>query len=132
MAITPEATGGLGGIYDPKRDRIWASVGGEDQSSPTHEAIHRGIRKLRDAGHKLEKSDEEYMVRAMMQKFYGDVELEGGEPLGESSDEEGGRRQMAVAKENYRDNPRFRNRLNELEKAAAEEVRKKRPYGGPR
>lgn len=104
-------------------------------STPTHEGMHRGIDQLLYANYddpkkskKLERvnarknyDENEIAVRALMQKYYGDIESEGtlkGDPT-----------QINQGTVYLMENMDF---LNELEQMAAEELKRRGRPMGPR
>jgi hypothetical protein len=65
----------IGGTYAPSRDEIFTT--GQYDSTFVHEAIHRGIEKLRQAGklpEAFKNAPEELVTRLFMRKYFGDVE----------------------------------------------------------
>lgn len=67
----------LAGLYRRKDDTIWYDSGAPD--ALVHESMHRGYAKLKEEGIVPKNSvyDEETIVRALIQKHLGDVELSG-------------------------------------------------------
>jgi hypothetical protein len=90
MVISPSNKGSfVGGTYkghprnlplppigwDPRFDTIWFNS--FYKTTPVHESIHRGIKRLELEGElpfDLNNEKEEWIVRALMQKYYGDAE----------------------------------------------------------
>lgn len=67
----------IGGLYDTASDKMWFD--NRLDSPLAHESMHRGINMLNgtEKGHSAVKnfpSAEEYIVRALMQKNFGDIE----------------------------------------------------------
>jgi hypothetical protein len=84
-----------------------------------HEAVHRGIRILRDAGKlpfKLDHRRDELAVRALMQRHFGDLEAFESQGV-EHPQITQSRWEFSEAE------------LDQLEKAAADFIAKKRPMG---
>jgi hypothetical protein len=103
----------VAGLYNAKTDKMWYDA--TDISSIVHESMHRGITKLRNAGalpKNMQTSIEEYWVRALMARHFGDIEM----GLGEDGDNE-----VKSAKKYVPDSD-----LDKLEKAAADLVGSKR------
>lgn len=83
-AVTDPARVNLAGLYSPKTDQGFVIPGesADFASTLTHEAVHRGLQKLRESGsapkfreNQVEpKADEENLVRLIMQKLAGDPE----------------------------------------------------------
>lgn len=68
----------ISGGYTPKTDTAWYDQ--NDESAAVHESMHRGIKMLVDAGViPKNKGREEYIVRALMEKYFGGIEMGGGE-----------------------------------------------------
>jgi hypothetical protein len=70
----------LSGAYFPSRDLMFTT--GQYDSTHAHEAIHRGLQKLREANRlpkDFSKDLEEILTRAMMMRHYGGVERGRGE-----------------------------------------------------
>lgn len=103
----------MAGAYDPTMDQIWVDMQ-RDYAIP-HESMHRGLEKLRQAGlYPSNLPDEEYLVRALMQRYFGNVE--GGH---ENSD-----KQIAEARRVV--NPGM---LDQLERIAGDYRAKQSPRG---
>lgn len=124
ITAAPKLTEGrdltLGGTYSPSKDEIFTT--GKYDSTFAHEAIHRGIQKLREAGmfpKKAEPYNEERLTRAFMAKYFGDVE----KGRGETGDKqvESGRSILA--------NPYDNKVLDEIEAAAARFIAQQTPRG---
>lgn len=71
----------IAGMYSPKNDRMYVSSGSSDNSTLLHEAVHRGIEKIRndpalpkDIKRRMSGDNEEYFVRYLMEKFVGNPE----------------------------------------------------------
>lgn len=124
MVVSPNSDTELnvGGFYEPNTDVMWYNK----QTTPSavvHESFHRGLQKMQDAGvlpesvFKLNKSiPEEYMVRALMLKHFGDVEY--------APDKDAGNKQVNEGRK-YVSHPA----LDDLEKAAADYYAKQFPRG---
>lgn len=116
----------LDGLYAPKSNANWYRE--DAPAASQHEAMHRGFRHLYNTG-KMPKgfdwNEEEAYVRALMQKAYGDVELAQtvgkGVPL---APESAGYKQIIQGR-NLKDSMM----ADMIEKAAAEEIARKRPRG---
>lgn len=65
-----------GGVYSRKSDMAWYSR--DDESSAVHEMIHRGLQKLIEAGVVPKSSQRESVVRGLMLRHFGDIEMGGG------------------------------------------------------
>src|SRR5262245_11187106 len=114
----------VSGLYSRMEDKIWYDAANPD--ALVHESLHRGIHKMRqegklpqelvDVGKKV-GNYEEFLVRAMMVRHFGDIEMGGGE-LGDQQIKDAKR----MVSEKH---------LDLLEKAAADYIAEKRP-GGPR
>lgn len=126
----------------PRGDTIWYD--GTKQDVVVHEAMHRGIEKLRQAGElpesfldfeRTHSLGEEYLVRAAKLKAFGEIEK------GPDATDRDGNAQVETAKKLMKDPTQiklsnnkpgnFNNILAELEAAAAAYAAKKHP-GGPR
>lgn len=125
---TKSGPSNLGGAYNPESDEGLILTQG-NPSTPTHEAIHRGIDRVRKARPDLFKDfepDEETMVRQIMRTKMGNPE----QGKGSIAD-----KQLARSKFWFEETigaKANRNRLDEIEAAAAELIRQDRPRGGPR
>jgi len=112
----------VAGLYDKSTDTAWYDQNNE--SAMVHESLHRGMRKLRDAGEMpdppqgQERISEESLVRALMLKNFGGVEYSGKEKM------TAGDRQINAAK--YSVDPKY---LDSIEAAAAKLYAKNRPRG---
>ena len=121
---TPEKTP-TGGTYQPKYDTYWYRQ--DALAAGLHEPMHRGIERLRQAGliNVPKGSEEEAIVRALMQRAYGDIEakddLKPGRIYLKSSP---GYKQLEEGRRRANDPI-----IDELEKAAAEEVARRHPRG---
>jgi hypothetical protein len=132
FAVDPTpAESRFGGLYDPAIDAGWVSV--KSPSSLTHEAIHRGIRKMRDVSepaYGLRQDDEESLVRYIMRTRMGDPENRGEESVRDywnsvrqyDADKAGDPRPALERQE----------RADQIEREARTQIAKRRPYGGPR
>ena len=116
----------VAGIYMPKSDTMWYDTASQD--SVVHESIHRGIEILRKSGD-LPKSveetmdnhgGEEYMVRALKVKYFGDIEA----PIGKTSAQ-----QVERAKQLMTEYPDFKQAMDDLENAAAKHLAMQHPKG---
>lgn len=110
----------LGGTYSPSKDEIFTT--GQADSTFVHESIHRGMKKLREAGvlpKNADKYSEERLTRAFMLKYYGDVEKGRGR-LGDKQVEAG----RAILT-----NSRDTKVLDEIEAAAAQYIAQQTPRG---
>jgi hypothetical protein len=129
---TKEATT-VAGFYKPENDKIWYNE--KYPSTIIHESLHRGIQELKDAGKLpdwLKSNMEETLVRGMMLKHLGNIEMGRGET---------GNKQIQYA-QNLME-PRmshgavwatnhgksFPNMLTELESLAARHLYEKQPRG---
>jgi hypothetical protein len=111
------------GEYDRKKDQIFTT--GQHDSTFVHESIHRGMKKLRDAGMMPDSAkaySEEILTRALMQKYFGGVEQGRGDA---------GDRQVAEGKR-FTENPIGKSVLNDIENASSKLYASARPRGGPR
>lgn len=110
----------LGGTYTPSNDEIFTT--GKYDSTFVHESIHRGLEKLRAAG-AFPKSarpyDEERLTRALMLRYYGDVEKGRGAMSDKQVEESRG----------LLSNPYDSKILSEVEDAAAKYIAQQRPRG---
>lgn len=74
----------IAGMYSAKHDIIWTDTT-YGVSTPVHESIHRGIRKLVEAGSveakELAKFSEETVTRAIMLRHFGEIEMIDGADL---------------------------------------------------
>lgn len=126
----------LAGFYRPDTDTLWYN--GDHQDAVVHEAMHRGIQKLRDAGEippeaqkQMDELDdhgygEEYLVRALKLRHFGEIEKMPGA--------DAGNRQVNDAKWFMTDSlgaRQFNAAMDALEAAAAKHLAKQHP-GGPR
>ena len=110
------------GAFNPQKDVKWADS--ENPSTIVHESIHRGMNELRKA-----KPDdfqkiagewkEEILTRALMLKYYGDVELAG-------MDETIIQKQINPARKVLEKAPDV---LEKLERLAQEEIKNRKPMG---
>lgn len=70
----------IAGAYRGKDDTLWFDPNHSDAA--VHESIHRGLKKLRD-NNLFPKAaadiPEEYIVRGLMVKYLGDIEMKSGE-----------------------------------------------------
>jgi hypothetical protein len=78
MVVSPPSTTQLnvGGLYTPGSDNMWFDQQRYPEAA-VHESMHRGIQQLRDAGTLppgIDHSREELLVRALMQRNFGDLE----------------------------------------------------------
>ncbi len=134
--LAPDEKLTLAGFYRPRTDTLWYSTDHEDTT--VHESMHRGIEQLRKADALPQSfkdytdshgNGEEFVVRAMMVKHLGDVEL----GAGKLNDE-----QVRDAKQRMND-PYFRGPNNtsgdfnkmiaDLEQAASTYIAQKHPMG---
>lgn len=113
------------GFYKPSEDSIWYY--GKNQDTAVHESIHRGVKKLKDAGmlpESFSKSamSEETLTRLLMLKNFGDIEVQPNADLGNE--------QIEQARWWLKNYPREADRITtDLEKAAQEYAKKKTPRG---
>lgn len=111
------------GFYKPSKDALWYY--GKNQDTIVHESFHRGIQKLKEEGvlpKSLNNLDNETLVRMLMLKNFGDIEVLPG------ADE--GNKQVNRAKSRFEYFPvESRQQLEALEKAAQEYIAKKTPRG---
>ena len=110
------------GAFAPKQDIMWAD--GVAPSSIVHESIHRGMNELRKAKPDEFKKiagdwEEEILSRALMLKYYGDVEVPG-------TDETIIQRQINPARKVLEKAPDV---LEKLEQLAQEEIKTRKPMG---
>lgn len=117
----------IAGAYSPKNDGIF--VVGDTMDSLVHESIHRGIEKVRQQQPDLFKGwgvDEESVVRQIMRTTMGNIEAGHGD-LGDK--QIGESKWYFDGSTNASGNLK---RLQAIEDAAAEMIRRNRPRGGPR
>lgn len=111
-----------GGVYNRRRDEIFTT--GQFDSTYVHEAIHRGVQKLREARmlpNSAAATDDEYLTRLVMKKYFGDIER----GMGPESD-----RQVDAAEQyEKRSVPSVREKIKELEAAAAKYIARQTPRG---
>lgn len=126
ITYTPKVAGedvNIEGFHSPSNDALWYY--GKNQDTVVHEAFHRGIEKLKDAGvlpASLKNLDNETLVRMLMLKNFGDIEV--------LPNAEDGNRQVQRAKSRFEYFPvESRQQLEALEKAAQEYIAKKTPRG---
>ncbi len=119
----------VGGLYNPRQDMIWY----DKQNNPSaivHESMHRGFEQLRKNNmlpEEANKIPEEHLVRALMMKNFGQVEMPRNPVSWDlNSPRNTGLRQLDVGRQ-LMDSPL----LDQLEQSAAQLYAKKRP-GGPR
>jgi hypothetical protein len=116
----------IGGAYLPSTDEGLILTQG-NPSTPTHEAIHRGIERVRQVRPELLKGvDEEVAVRQIMRTRMGNPEA----GKGEIADKQLERSKWLYEGSSYAKGNQ--KRLDEIEAAAAELIRQDRPRGGPR
>lgn len=127
VVTPPEKKFTAGGAYSPDSDNIWVNDQGHNNSTFVHESIHRGLEMMRRSGvigkNDLMADDEEILVRTMMIKMFGDVEMGRGEV---------GDKEINRAKYNMDDKPTSRKWMaivDGIEKKAANYIAQK---GGPR
>lgn len=119
-AITQGKELTIGGSYQPGADQVFTT--GQHDSTLVHEAIHRGVQKLKEAGMFPQNANnvrEEIMTRALMNKYYGGIER----GRGAAGDE-----QVDAATKAYAD-PKYAKILDEVEAAASQLYYKQRPRG---
>ena len=122
-------------------DVIWYN--GNQQDTVVHEAMHRGIELMRQAGVlpdsfqryvESHPNGEEYAVRAMKVKAFGDIE-KGPDETNHTGNEQVEEAKWRMANPHFVDNKGndgdFNTMLSDLESAAAAFAAKRRP-GGPR
>lgn len=125
--VTPDANMTAAGGYAPKEDQIWLDT--SSKSTPVHESIHRGIEMIRKEGlmpKDLERFKEENIVRALMVRHHGNIEIDREVPGADPEKLKAFREKIRAQAASIPDD-----KLDKLEKVAAEYVAKKRP-GGPR
>jgi hypothetical protein len=119
------------GQYSPAKDRGWADM--RSPSAAVHESIHRGVELMRSKGliaktyEEAQKTDkpyisderEETLVRAMMLRYFGNVE-EGGGDIAKKQVAEG---RAALQQSGFND------LIDKLEAVAAKEIARNRPRG---
>ena len=110
------------GAFSPSKDVMWAD--GSAPSAIVHESIHRGMNELRKT--KPEEFQkiagewkEEILTRALMLKYYGDVEVAG-------TDDTIVQKQINPARKVLEKAPDV---LEKLERLAQEEVKHRKPMG---
>ncbi len=111
------------GAFSAQKDSMWADTS-ENPSAIVHESIHRGMNELRKA-----KPDEfqkiagewkeEILTRALMLKYYGDVEVPG-------TAETIVQKQINPARKVLEKAPDV---LEKLERLAQEEIKNRKPMG---
>ena len=127
----------LSGFYRPGTDTLWYYAAHPD--AEVHEAMHRGIEKLRKANAlppaasavidntaRYQDLGEEYLVRALKEKYFGDIEMSPGADAGNA--------QVEAAKffmNESEGKDEFKAAMEALENAAAKQIAKGHP-GGPR
>lgn len=126
MHISPPGSGpplSARGAFSPQKDSMWVDTS-ENPSATVHESIHRGFNELRKA--KPGEVDkirgpwkEETVTRALMLKYYGDVEIPG-------TDETIIQKQINPARELLKTYPDV---LEKLERLAQEEIKNRKPMG---
>ena len=124
----------LSGFYRPGIDTLWYYAAHPD--AEVHEAMHRGIEKLRTANalppaasvimddQRLAGMGEEYLVRALKEKYFGDIEKSPGADIGN--------RQVEAAKfymNDWEDKDKFKAAMDALESAATAQIAKNHPRG---
>lgn len=120
MTVSPfsKAQLNVGGLYTPDTDTMWYDKQ-RYPNSVVHESMHRGFQQLRNADmlpSVVNGNNEEYLVRALMQKHFGDLEAKSGSDAG----------QIATS------TPLVHHPiLDTIENAAADLYAKRKP-GGPR
>jgi hypothetical protein len=122
--------GTIGGAFDRRPDATYVASKNiaDDDGSIVHEAIHRGLEKLRDkpelrAAFRSLPVDEEHIVRYMMAKMAGD-------PEGGAGSVDTRQRKAALSLFDS-GGSRYTAALEKITKAAEQELKKRRP-GGPR
>lgn len=106
------------GAYSPSKDALWF-----DSNFPTalaHEATHRGLHALKNAGNKDVPAEQEPWVRGFMLRHYGDVENSYGP---ESA------KQVEWGRQRLKDSP---DDFSKMEDAAETELRRRDHKMGPR
>jgi hypothetical protein len=111
------------GAFSPQKDAMWADTS-ENPSGVTHESIHRGFNELRKIRPEEVRKimgtwKEETLTRAMMLKYYGDVELPG-------TDETIIQKEINPARKLLKEFPET---LERLERLAQEEIKNRKPMG---
>jgi hypothetical protein len=110
------------GAFSASKDVMWAD--GANPSAVVHESIHRGMNELRKANpDKFEKIrdgiKEEILTRALMLKYYGDVEVPGTDKTIVQSQIDPARRVLKTHSKIF----------DELEMMAQEEIKNRKPMG---
>jgi hypothetical protein len=111
-----------GGVYNRRRDEIFTT--GQFDSTFAHEAIHRGVQKLREAKmlpSAVAVADNEHLTRLLMQKYFGDVERGMGP--------EGDRQIDAAEAWKKRSIIPVPDLISQLEAAASKYIAQQRPRG---
>lgn len=126
----------LAGSYTPSNDTLWYHEGTQD--AVVHEAMHRGIELLRKADAlpesfkdyvKTHRNGEEYVVRAMKVKYFGDIEKQPDADVGNRQVEEA---KWRMANPNYQGEKswgNFNDMITDLEQAASSAIAKHKPRG---
>jgi hypothetical protein len=126
----------LAGSYNPTNDTLWYHRAHED--AVVHESMHRGIELLRKANELPEtfkdyvashSNGEEYVVRAMKEKYFGDIEktLEGVD--GNAQVEEAKWRMAHPMYQGKNGEGDFNTMITDLEHAAAAHIARYKPMG---
>lgn len=127
-AVSNGAFSNTVGAYRTDSDQMFSFLNREGQtnSTPVHEAIHRGIKMLQSSPNAVEDPDvdEEFLVRYLMETLAGDPE-NSGEFAIEQKDTA-----RNLFEEAWGAGAR-RSKLDEMNAAAAREIARRRP-GGPR
>lgn len=127
MVTAPSSVAGnanltLGGTYSPSKDLMFTT--GQHDSTYGHEAIHRGLQKLREANRlpkDFPKDLEEILTRAMMMRYYGGVE----KGRGEAGDQQISAAEMLLKQPGQR----ITKIIDDAEAAAAKLIAEQRPRG---
>lgn len=108
----------INGFYDPNKDQFWSDT--KVEGNLVHESFHRGLEILREQGIKIpiSRNAEEYLVRALMDKYFPDLEYS------RPSAGRAAKEQIEVARRMKDQLP-----LDEIENLAAQYIAKKRPMG---